>query len=93
MTVLAYQLRNQKKSASIMKINRTDLYYECLKTKQTFEMWPEWIQENVTRMMLNDIYKESRKRKARREKNKLNKRKSFKAKVLGKFNMEEDYFN
>ena len=68
MTVLAYQLRNQKKSPSIMKINRTDLYNEVVKTKTGFEMWPEWIEKMVTRIILNDRYNKA-KRQSKKPRN------------------------
>ena len=61
MTVLAYQIRNQKKSPTIMKINRTDLYYECIETKKGFELWPEWIEKKVTEIIIKDVYNKQRK--------------------------------
>ena len=63
MTVLAYQLRNVKKSTSIMKLDRTALYFECLKLKKGFEYYPEWIAETVTRILITEQYKKSKAKK------------------------------
>ena len=60
MTVLAYQLRNVKKSTSIMKIDRSSLYKECLKMKKGFEFWPEWIEQTVTRILISEQYRKSK---------------------------------
>ena len=60
MTVLAYQLRNVKKSTSIMRIDRSALYFECLKIKKGFEYWPEWIEQTVTRILISEQYKKSK---------------------------------
>ena len=60
MTVLAYQLRNVKKSVMIMKIDRSKLYFECLKINKGFEYWPEWIEQTVTRILISEQYKKSK---------------------------------
>ena len=44
-----------------MKINRTDLYYECIETKKGFEEWPEWIEKKVTEIIIKDVYNKQRK--------------------------------
>jgi len=90
MTVLAYQLRNQKKSPSIMQINRTDLYKEVEKTKMGFEKWPEWIEKMVTRIILNDRYNKA---KSMKKKKAYNPRKSTKIDMHGSIHMKDNYFN
>ena len=42
-----------------MKINRTDLWNECMKIKKGFEYWPEWIEKTVTRIIIADQYKKA----------------------------------
>ena len=44
-----------------MKINRSDLYHECVKTKKGFEEWPEWIEQRVTKILINDAYRKKNK--------------------------------
>ena len=91
MTVLAYQIRNQKKSPSIMKINRSDLYHECVKTKKGFEEWPEWIEQRVTKILINDAYSKKKKtNQARAEK--LKKRLSTKIELHGEIKVDDSYF-
>ena len=90
MTVLAYQIRNQKKSPTIMKINRTDLYYECIETKKGFEEWPEWIEKKVTEIIIKDVY--NKQRKMREAQNKQRNKKSTKIKLLDSVKFVDNYF-
>ena len=78
-----------------MKINRTELYQECLKTKMGFERWPEWIEQTVTRIILEDIYKKAKKKKEKRAatQTRAQNRASSKSRVLGKYNVKDNYFN
>ena len=91
MTVLAYQIRHQKKSPTIMKINRTELYHECVKTKKGFEQWPEWIEHRVTKILINDVYNKN-KRLRERKKTQLQKRKSTKIELHGDIKFDDNYF-
>ena len=72
-----------------MKINRTDLYYECIETKKGFEEWPEWIEKKVTEIIIKDVYNKQRKT---REANLKKKRKSTKIELLGAVKFVDNYF-
>ena len=90
MTVLAYQIRHQKKSPTIMKINRTELYHECIKTKKGFETWPEWIEQRVTKILISDVYNKN-KRLRERKKTQLQKRKSTNIELHGDIKFDDNY--
>ena len=56
LTVLSYQLKNQEACPSLMLVDRSALYKECKKIDKPFQFWPEWIEQEMTKRMLNDIY-------------------------------------
>ena len=74
-----------------MKINRSDLYHECVKTKKGFEEWPEWIEQRVTKILINDAYR--KKNKANHAKvEKIKKRLSTKIQLHGEIKFDDSYF-
>ena len=75
-----------------MKINRTELYHECMKTKKGFEFWPEWIEKAVTRIIINDQYNKSKKKRAQVVK-KLTHRKSTSIQMHEPMKVTDNYFN
>ena len=74
-----------------MKINRTDLYYECIETKKGFELWPEWIEKKVTEIIIKDVYNKQRKMREPKAKQ-VGKRKSTKIELLGAVKFVDNYF-
>lgn len=80
-----------------MKINRSELYKEVVKTKMGFEKWPEWIEKMVTRIILNDRYnkakaKQMKPRNAKGEEIETP-RKSTKITKHGMISFKDNYFN
>lgn len=74
-----------------MKINRTELYHECIKTKKGFETWPEWIEQRVTKILISDVYNKN-KRLRERKKTQLQKRKSTNIELHGDIKFDDNYF-
>ena len=66
MTVLAFILSHPS-SKSIMTVDRNELFDQCKLTHKSFHEWPNWINQTLTRIVLNEKYNRAHVGQAMRE--------------------------
>lgn len=55
MTVLAFILSHPS-SKTIMTLDRNKMYDDCKKVHKSFHEWPNWINQTLTRIVLEEKY-------------------------------------